>query len=92
VNRLLRTDGAFLANYHRGSDDYTGVEWVYPGGVTYQSATMAALAEQHGLQMIELDWHHPANVTWIILAAPKFDAWFVGKPLTWNLFATTHSI
>lgn len=84
ISPALASDGALLATFLPGEEDYAGRGWVYPDCVRYTPETMRRLASEAGLTLELLDWRHP-NQTWGLFAKPDFDtSWFKGKPLTWN--------
>jgi len=50
-----------------GTPEYEGTGWIYPGGVTYRSETILALAKAAGFAGRILPWFHPRQ-TWFALA------------------------
>jgi cyclopropane fatty-acyl-phospholipid synthase-like methyltransferase len=50
-----------------GTPEYEGAGWIYPGGVTYRSETILALAKAAGFAGRILPWFHPRQ-TWFALA------------------------
>jgi SAM-dependent methyltransferase len=84
ISRSLAENGALVATFLPGEEDFPGKGWVYPECVNYRPATLRHAAAGAGLRFELLDWKHPRQ-TWALFAARKFDsAWFQNKPLTWN--------
>src|SRR5262249_45775147 len=84
ISRSLAEDGALVATFLAGEEDFPNKGWVYPECVNYRPATMRKVAAEAGLRFELLDWKHPRQ-TWALFAAPKFDSnWFKNQPLTWN--------
>jgi len=82
--RHLNPDGAMVATFVEGEQDYSGSGWVYPDCVTYRASTLTDLADQHGLQWRALDWSHPRQ-SWILFARAGFDLQrLVTQTLDWN--------
>lgn len=71
ARKVMRPGAIFVANYGIGEEDYTGDEWVYPGGVNYTPERMAALAAEQGLFCQPIHWPHPNGLSWIVLARPE---------------------
>ena len=86
ISDKLLEDGAFLATFIVGKENYTEDNWVYPECVSYKVESIKALAEKSGLVFMLLDWRHPHDQSWALFYKPNFDIqWFQGKQLTWNL-------
>jgi SAM-dependent methyltransferase len=84
VSPALSSNGALLATFRQGDDDFASDGWSYPEVVHYRVETMRALASEAGLSFQVLDWRDTVR-TWALFAKPDFDvAWFADKPLTWN--------
>jgi cyclopropane fatty-acyl-phospholipid synthase-like methyltransferase len=84
ISRSLAEDGALVATFLIGEEDFTRTGWVYPDCVNYRPTTLQRAAEDVNLRFEILDWKHPRQ-TWALFAAPEFDSsWFKGGPLTWN--------
>lgn len=84
ISPALASNGALLATFLPGEEDYAGEGWVYPECVRYTQGAIRGLASEAGFTLELLDWRHP-NQSWGLFAKPDFDAsWFKGKPLTWN--------
>lgn len=56
--------GVFLATFVKGTTDYTGSDWVYPGCVTYTPDTMRQFAQDVDLEFKTIDWPHPNGQAW----------------------------
>lgn len=81
---LLSAQGTLIATYLENDVDTTELGWVYPGCVSYSTATLARAAQSHGLEFVPLDWRHPRQ-RWALFAKPGFGAgWFDGRELSWN--------
>jgi hypothetical protein len=63
--KVLTADGALVATYFEGEDNYEGSDWVYPGRVLYRFDFMASLAEDAGLGVSRLEWTHPNGQSWL---------------------------
>lgn len=84
IIRLLKPSGALIATYFLGDSEPSETGWIYPGGVRFPEATMAACARQQGFRFRPLDWRHPSQ-RWALFARPEFDdSWFAERPLGWN--------
>lgn len=86
IERTLAPEGVLVATYFRGDEDYDGTGWIYPGCAFYRKQTIAELAEQAGLRLIELDWRHPRKQRWVAMFRPGFDADLLTHPLDWNRY------
>jgi hypothetical protein len=67
VQVCMRPNGIWAATFVRGTSDYNGQEWVYPGCVTYTIERMKLLAAESGLEAAPIDWPHPNGQTWLLL-------------------------
>ena len=86
ISNMLFKDGALLATFIIGEQDYAVDNWVYPACVSYKVETMKTLVEKNNLRFMLLDWLHPHDQSWAIFYKSEFDVqWFKGKQLTWNL-------
>jgi cyclopropane fatty-acyl-phospholipid synthase-like methyltransferase len=65
VRGVMTPDSIFTATYVRGEENHSGVDWVYPGCVTYTPEFMQGRAEEHGLRLHPLDWPHPNGQSWV---------------------------
>jgi len=65
---LARPGGVVIANYLEGTSDYTGGQWLYPECGAYRRKTLEDLFAAAGLVWRELDYPHPAGVTWFQLS------------------------
>lgn len=84
VSSVLVEQGALLATFIHGNEDFTGTGWCYPECVTYKQATIEKIACDTGFRFELLDWKHP-HQSWALFAKTGFDSsWFKDKPLTWN--------
>ena len=68
VGSALAPDGVFIATFVRGSHDYAGSSWVYPGCVTFRDETVRSIASASGLSVRITDWVHPNDQTWVLFA------------------------
>jgi len=68
--RCMHEESVFVATIVKGSSDYKGNDWVYPGVVTYTWEFVVEVAAEHHLGAIELAWPHPNQQTWVALARP----------------------
>lgn len=71
AKKVMGPTTLFAATFVRGEHDYTGDAWVYPGCITYTPGRMVGLAEEQGLICRLIDWPHPAQQTWLIIAHPE---------------------
>src|SRR5438552_785179 len=84
ISRSLAQDGALVATFLIGEEDFARTGWIYPDCVNYRPTTLRRAAEDVNLRFEILDWKHPRQ-TWALFAAPEFDSsWFKDRPLTWN--------
>ena len=65
--KCMHASSIFLATYNKGSRDYTGDSWVYPGDCAFRAETVSACADAFGLGMDEVNWPHPAGQSWACL-------------------------
>jgi hypothetical protein len=82
----LGDDGVLLATYFVGDSDYAGEDWVYPDCSRYRPETIKALGEEAGFRVVELQWTHPRNQTWVGFAKPAFDTRLIAPPISWNRY------
>jgi hypothetical protein len=64
--QVMKPTSIFAATYFPGDEDYTGVEWVYPGRVYYTPEFMQKTAADYDLSMTNLNWLHPNGQTWVV--------------------------
>src|SRR5207245_9985387 len=84
ISRSLAENGALVATFLIGEEDFARTGWIYPDCVNYRPTTLQRAAEDVNLRFEILDWKHPRQ-TWALFAAPEFDSsWFKDGPLTWN--------
>ena len=84
ISRSLAKDGALVATFLIGEEDFAKTGWVYPECVNYRPATLERAAVELNLRFEILDWKHPRQ-TWALFAASEFNStWFKDRPLTWN--------
>src|SRR5207247_3452532 len=84
ISRSLAENGALVATFLIGEEDFARTGWIYPDCVNYRPTTLQRAAEDVNLRFEILDWKHPRQ-TWALFAAPEFDSsWFKDRPLTWN--------
>lgn len=82
----LKDNGAMIATFLVGAEDYGGQGWVYPGCVRYRPETMAAMAVESNLEFRVLDWSHPRQ-TWGLFSRKNYDMSLIdGGPISWNRF------
>ena len=80
----LRKDGALVATFCCGTQDFDGTGWIYPDCVSYRPETLAALAGEAGLVFEVLNWRHPRQ-TWALFSKPRYDRCLVsGGVIAWN--------
>ena len=68
VGCALAPDGVFVATFVRGTKDYAGSSWVYPGCVTFRDETVRSIANAAGLSVRITEWVHPNDQTWVLFA------------------------
>jgi len=84
ISKHLKDSGAFFATFIQGEEDFDGEGWVYPGCVNFTSDSMAAFAQESGLNFRVLDWRHPRQ-TWAVFYKDKFDTSVLnGAEVSWN--------
>lgn len=71
ASKVMKPQAIFVANFVESEVNYTGDEWVYPGGSTYTLEFMSQMVADHGLTCIPLDWPHPVNLKWIAIVRPE---------------------
>ncbi len=71
ARKVMKPTSIFVANFVEGEHNYTGDEWVYPGGSTYTMAHMTHLVEEQGLVCKPLHWPHPVGLKWIVIVRPE---------------------
>lgn len=71
--RVMTPGGVFAATFLAGAHDHEGDSWVYPGVTYFTSEFMHQAAEDAGLSMRYLNWHHPgvAKPKWAVFARPE---------------------
>ena len=85
ISRSLARDGALVATFLIGEEDFAQAGWIYPDCVNYRPATLERAAKDVNLRFEILDWKHPRQ-TWALFAAAGFNStWFKDRPLTWNI-------
>jgi SAM-dependent methyltransferase len=76
AQQVVTATSLFFANYNKGGSDYSGANWISPGGhhdghfhgaVTYTFACISSLARKVGFQCAELNVVHPTGSSWIVL-------------------------
>jgi len=79
ARQVMTATSLFLANYNKGESDYSGTNWISPGGhhdgcfhgaVTYRFACISSLAQRADFQCAELDVVHPTGSSWVVLGEP----------------------
>ncbi len=81
--RLLTDQGTLVATFIEDETSNSTPGWIYPDCVGYQREVMARLADQHDLDFVMLDWHHPRQ-RWFLMAKRAFKAQEVAGELDWN--------
>jgi hypothetical protein len=71
ATRVMKPTCILAATFVEGEEDYSGDEWVYPGCVTYSLEFMTGLAKERGLVCRAIDWPHPSQQTWVLMAYPE---------------------
>lgn len=71
VKAVLAKQGFFLATFLIGKDNYTGNEWVYPGGAFYTHGKVLELVRQQGLEIKRLKWKHANRQSWYVIFHPE---------------------
>jgi SAM-dependent methyltransferase len=88
ARHAMNTTSLFLANYNKGTVDYGGAKWIYPGehsdgefhgAVTYTFPRIYSLARGAGFQCTELDVVHPTGSSWILLCEPEYFSKLAGR-------------
>ena len=80
----LRDEGALLATFCCGPEDFDGNGWIYPACVAYRPDTLAAIAAESGFAFEVLNWRHPRQ-TWALFSKPRYDRSLVGGGvIAWN--------
>lgn len=85
VSNHLADDGAIFATFILGPEDTHESGWVYPGCVDLSIDTIDRIAQENGLQSLQLNWAHPRQ-SWVLLYKANFDFSSIGPKgnLTWN--------
>lgn len=87
ISSHLKEDGALIATFIAGPQDFQGSGWIYPGVVSYEPNTMADLAAELGFDFQILNWAHPRLQTWTLFSRPKYDDSLInGGVISWNRF------
>lgn len=71
ARKVMKPDAIFVANFVESNENYTGDDWVYPGGSYYTLDFMRMLVEEQGMDCIPIDWPHPVGLRWIIIVHPQ---------------------
>ncbi|MGN7297453.1 class I SAM-dependent methyltransferase [Ferdinandcohnia sp. SAFN-114] len=71
VAKCIKENGTFIATFVKGTTDYKGEKWVYPGCVKYTLKTMEVWAEKAGLSFTVLQFPHPNGQTWALYKLRK---------------------
>jgi len=81
AQQVVTATSLFFANYNKGKSDYSGANWISPGGhhdggfhgaITYTSVCISSLARQACFECAELNVVHPTDSSWIVLGAPGY--------------------
>lgn len=65
--KVMHRESILCATFVRGTENYLGTEWVYPGCVTYTPELFESLVREHGMSMTVLDWPHPYQQSWVAI-------------------------
>lgn len=71
VKMVLAEQGFFLATFLLGKQNYTGKEWVYPGGAFYRHSKVEELVRQQNLEIKRLKWKHANRQSWYVIFHPE---------------------
>lgn len=71
ARKVMKPTSIFAATFLQADENYTGDEWVYPGGVTYSLEFMNSLIKEHDLICLPIEWPHPSSQTWILITDPS---------------------
>lgn len=71
ARKVMSPTSIFAATFVKGTENYTGSAWVYPGCVQYTLDYMKDIANQHGLACIPIGWKHPNNQSWVVITDPS---------------------
>jgi cyclopropane fatty-acyl-phospholipid synthase-like methyltransferase len=89
VSFHLKDDGAILATFFAGADDFEGEGWIYPDCVAFTPESLHRLAAESGLDFHVLDWAHPRQ-TWALFSKKNHDMSLIeGGPISWNRFVAS---
>lgn len=84
ISSHLTKEGALLATFIQGNQDYKHNGWVYPGCVNYKSETISNVATECGLEFQIINWSHPRQ-TWAIFSKENYDKSYIeGGEISWN--------
>ena len=64
---VMAPGGILAATYFPGARNYQGAAWTH--FATYRPDFMRSLAQEAGLVLEELDWHHPSGQQWVVYRA-----------------------
>ncbi|HCG6647463.1 TPA: methyltransferase [Vibrio parahaemolyticus] len=67
IQLSLNENGLALVTFIKGSEDFKGKGWIYPGCVSFSPKTIKESALKSGLYSKELPWYHPRQ-TWFLLS------------------------
>ncbi|CED70305.1 putative SAM-dependent methyltransferase [Aliivibrio wodanis] len=67
IQASLNEDGLALVTFIKGTEDFKGEGWIYPGCVSFSPKTIKESALKSGLYSKELPWYHPRQ-TWFLLS------------------------
>lgn len=85
----LKDNGALLATFLTGPEDYRGQGWIYPGCVRYKPETLAGWAAEFRLHFSLIDWAHPRQA-WAVFSKAKYDRSLVDSgTVSWNRLIAT---
>jgi len=65
---VMKKSSLFVATFFEGTVNYEGLDWVYPGLVTYTFRHMQQLVCRSGLRCGKIHFPHPAGQTWVLIA------------------------
>jgi len=71
AKKVMKPNAIFVANFVESNENYTGHDWVYPGGSYYTLDFMCRLVEEEGMTCIPIHWPHPVGLRWFLIVHPQ---------------------
>jgi hypothetical protein len=65
--QAMHNRSLLVATYNVGKSNYSGIEWIYPGAVSYTKEWFHETVSQSGLVARPLNWFHPTGQSWVLL-------------------------